>query len=287
MAGCPRDAIYSTKMQLKDLVDRKEIAFVGKNVSEMRVREWKPEVVTLDGSGEFFDKVFLCAGCVATTEILMRSLNMESGPILQDNNVFQLPIINLSRHSDKEKDRYFGLTNLLLLLEPKKEGLSLLQVQLYPNVDYLWRTLVPQWAWRILRYPLRWFRDRIMWARVYMDAADSIRYSVEFKNNQLVFREENTPDTGIVAVFIKSLRQVLKGSRYYTLPFKPVLAHTSAHMASTFPYGGSLQKVTRDGEVMPNVHIADSSCFPRSPVISPTLTIMANARRTAIEAVKQ
>ena len=39
-------------------------------------------------------------------------------------------------------------------------------------------------------------------------------------------------------------------------------------------------------EVMPRVHIADSSCFPRSPVISPTLTIMANARRTALEAVR-
>ena len=287
MAGCLRDAIYSTKKQLKEHIDKKEIKFVGKNISKIRVRDNKAEVISEGENGELFDKVFLCAGCVATTDILMRSLKMESGPILQDNNVFQFPIINLSRHSDKQKDQYFGLTNLLLLLEPKREDLPLLQVQLYPNVDYLWRTLVPQWAWKLLRYPLQCFRDRIIWARVYMDAADSIHYSVDFINNQLVFKEKNAPDTNKVTIFMESLRQALRGSRYCLLPFKPILAHTSAHMASTFPYGGDLTDVARDGEVMPNVHIADSTCFPRTPVISPTLTIMANARRTAIEALKQ
>jgi len=287
MAGCLRDAIYSTKNQLKGHINRKEIQFVGKNVSKIQLRDNNPEVILEDGNGELFDKVFLCAGCVATTEILMRSLNMESGPVLQDNNVLQFPIVNLSRHSDKRKDQYFGLTNLLLLLEPKKADLPLLQVQLYPNVDYLWRTLVPLWVWKIVRYPLQWFRDRIIWARVYMDAADSIRYSVDFIDNHLVFKEKNVPDTKKVTIFMESLRQALRGSKYYTLPFKPILAHTSAHMASTFPYGGDLIEVPRDGEVMSNVHIADSTCFPGSPVISPTFTIMANARRTAIEALRQ
>jgi len=71
------------------------------------------------------------------------------------------------------------------------------------------------------------------------------------------------------------------------LPVKPVVSHTSAHLAGTFPYGGDLTPVARDGQVMHGVHIADSSCFPTSPVISPTLTIMANARRTAIEALQK
>ena len=217
----------------------------------------------------------------------MRSLNMSTGHIIQDNVIAQFPILNLSRHSDGRRDEYFGLTNLLLLMAPTSARVSLLQVQLYPNVDYLWRTLVPEWSWKIARYPARWLRDRLIWARAYMNAAASYQYLVGLENDQLVFTEEKAPDRDAIAQCVANLRQALRGSAFYLVPFKPVVAHTSAHLAGTFPYGGDLTPVTRDGEVMPDVHIADSSCFPTSPVISPTLTIMANARRTAIEALQE
>lgn len=251
------------------------------------MREERPEVMAADGYSESFDKVFLCAGCVSTTEILMRSLDLRTGPTLQDNVIYQFPIINLTRHSDRNKNEYFGLTNMILLLEPKRPDLPFLQVQLYPNVDYLWRTLIPRWPWNIVRYPLKFFRDRILWARVYMKATDSYLYRIHFKDDTLVFEEEKTPERRHATLFMDCLRQAMKGIRYYLLPLNPVLAHTSAHLAGTFPYGGGVVPVQRDGEVMPNVHIADSSCFPESPVISPTLTIMANARRTAFEALRE
>lgn len=287
MAGCLRDSIYSSRNTLKKYIDRREIRLVPKNVKEIRMKDNKPEVLAADGYTESFDKVFLCAGCASTTEILMRSLKIETGPVMQDNVVYQLPVINLSRHGDLKKDEYFGLTNLVFLLEPKSAQIPFLQVQFYPNVDYLLRTLVPQWSWDIARYPWKWLRDRILWARVYMDTSDSYRYLVSLQDDKLVFREENIPDRKYLVLFTENLRQVLRGSMYYMPPVKPVLAHTSAHLASTFPYGDGLVHVARDGEVMPHVHIADSSCFPESPVISLTLTIMANARRTAMEAVQK
>lgn len=286
MVGCLRDSIYSTRKTLKQRIERGSVDFVARNVSSVHVRDGKPEVRSNDGSTRRFDKVFLCAGCVPTTEIVMRSLGIEAGPILEDNCIYQFPLVNLSRHSDRRKDEYFALTNLLLLLEPKRSDLPLLQMHLYPNVDYLWRTLSPRWAWRILRHPVRWIRDRLIWARVYMDAEESNRYSLFLEDDRLVFDEMGTPDATNVARCVASLRQALRGSGFYVLPFKPGLAHTSAHVAGTLPYGGGAVPVARDGEVMPHVHIADSACFPKSPVISPTLTIMANARRTALEAIQ-
>lgn len=287
MVGCVRDSIYSARSTLKQAIDRGAIRFVPSAVRSIRPNRDGPEVCSLDGKTESFSKVFLCSGCVATTEILMRSLNMSTGPVLQDNSIAQFPILNLSRHSDGRRDEYFGLTNLLLLMAPTNARVSLLQVQLYPNVDYLWRTLVPGWSWKIARHPVRWFRDRLIWARAYMDAAASHQYLVTLENDRVVFTEKNRPGKDAFARCVSSLRQALRGSAFHLLPVKPVVAHTSAHLAGTFPYGGDLAPVGRDGQVMPGVHIADSSCFPTSPVISPTLTIMANARRTAIEALQK
>jgi ferredoxin len=287
MAGCLRDSIYSSKNTLKKYIERKEIRFVRRNIKEIRVKDNRPEVHPLNGSSELFDKVFLCAGCVSTTEILMRSLHLTTRPVMQDNVIYQLPIINVSGHADRKKDEYFGLTNLFFLLEPKSVHAPFLQVQFYPNVDYLLRTLIPQWSWNLVRYPWKWLRDRVLWARVYMDTSDSFRYLLSLQDDQLVFQEENVPDKTNLTLFKENLRQVLRGSGYFMLPFEPVLAHTSAHLACTFPYGSGTVRVERDGEVMTNVHIADSTCFPESPVISPTLTIMANARRTAVEAVEK
>jgi ferredoxin len=284
MAGCPRDSIYSSRPMLRKYIEQKAIQFVGKNIRKIDIRDNKPAVWAEDGKEESFDRVFLCAGCVSTTEIVMRSLSIRTGPVLQDNAIYQFPILNMSRHADKDKNEYFGLTNLMLLLEPKKEELPFLQAQLYPSVDYFWRTLVPRWSWNIVRYPLQWLRDRVLWVRVYMDAEDSCRYVVSLDNDHVIFKEEGVPDRRHLTVFMHNLRQALKGSMYFLIPVRPGLAHTSAHLSSTFPYGGDMINVSRDGEIMPHVHIADSTCFPESPVISPTLTIMANARRTAMEA---
>jgi choline dehydrogenase-like flavoprotein len=286
MVGCIRDSIYTARSTLGRYVERTTIDFVGRNVDSVRPRGDKVELRLADGSSRTFSRVFLCAGCVSTTEILMRSLGLEEGPVLQDNLLYQFPILNLSRYTDANKDKYFGLTNLVLLLEPQAPGLPLLQIQIYPNADYLWRTLVPRWFWGVARHPVRWSRDRLMWARAYMDSADSYRYPAALEGGRIVFREEGTPSRTRLRPCIDSLRKALRGSRCYLAPFPPVAAPTSAHLAGTFPYGEAVVPVSRDGEVMPRVHIADSSCFPRSPVISPTLTIMANARRTALEAVR-
>jgi len=285
MAGCVRDSIYSARSTLRRAIAAGTVDFVGQNVTSIRSRESRPEVRCENGDTRSFDRVFLCAGCVATTEILMRSLEMRTGPILQDNCIYQFPIVNLSEHSDPRKEEYFGLTNLLLLMEPKLPELSLVQIQFYPNVDYLWRTLFPRWCWGLLRHPVRWLRDRTIWARAYTDAGDSYRYSMRLDDDRLVFSEAATPDATNVVRWRGSLRQALRGSKCYVFPFQPVLAHTSAHLAGSFPYGGGPVTVARDGEVMPSVHIADSSCFPKSPVIAPTMTIMANARRTLLEAL--
>ena len=61
---------------------------------------------------------------------------------------------------------------------------------------------------------------------------------------------------------------------------------SSAHYGATIPYGGNTVKVPPNGEVMRNLYLCDSACFPDLPAVSPTFTIMANAHRTAVEAIR-
>ena len=68
-------------------------------------------------------------------------------------------------------------------------------------------------------------------------------------------------------------------------PGPPIWAGTSAHLAGTLPYGRGVFDVRRDGEVLPGVHVCDSSCFPEAVAVSPTFTVMANASRTVTEAL--
>ncbi len=60
-------------------------------------------------------------------------------------------------------------------------------------------------------------------------------------------------------------------------------ASSSIHYAGGFQTGVADVHAGKNGEIMPRVHLIDSSIFPASPAQPLTFTIMANAMRIVSE----
>jgi choline dehydrogenase-like flavoprotein len=284
MAGCFRDAVYRADHSLDGL--GKSLTM---NIRQDKVLSYRNQVngvvLSLANSvSEIFDRVYLCAGVLGTAEIVMRSRDVQPNPRMQDNAIFQFPVLNLSSASDNAKDAYFGLSNLLIDIKDQADPTHSVKIQCYPNSDYLWRAMLPAWSWWLAKWPVSWSRDRLIWARLYLHGNVSPHFSVGWGENKLDLIQQSEANMNVLHKSLTTFKKTLKGSSYIVPPVKPVLATTSAHLAGTFPYASSTYANTlaANSELDENVFVCDASCFPSSPTASPTLTIMANARRVAL-----
>lgn len=290
MSGCVFGSVYCAAETLQSLQATLASQTITGRVVSLETNPLQIQVAGDDGeihSHGGFDRIFLCAGAPGTTGILMRSMQLQRGPTLIDNAVFQVPIINYGAgQADLDKKHYLSLSNLIFSCQPRTTGRFNAQVQIYPNFDYLWRSAIPEPLWHLAQKPVQVSRDRILWARIYLYGCESFRYNANLDSHgELFFTLKEGPVRGDLHQLMNSLRSVINRNGFHMIPIKPVLSKTSSHLAGTFPYGGDLVKVSRNGEVMPGVHICDSTCFPDSPAVSPTFTIMANALRTVDEAL--
>lgn len=288
MAGCFTGAVYCAADSLRPWIDGGRVRYVRGEVWRFDPAGGALAVRRDDGGEERFagfDRILLAAGTPGTTAIVMRSLGIAEGPVLLDNAIFQFPILNLGGPGDADKARYFSLTSLILRLDPHP-GTPYLpaQLQLYPNFDYLWRSAVPEPLWPLAAPLSNLVRDRLLWGRLYLHSELSHAYRARLDGDgRLGFSQLRGPRRDALPPLLAELRAALKGSGYWIPPVPPSAAATSSHLAGTLPYGGGIA-VSDAGEVAPGVYICDASCFPTGPAASPTLTIMANARRTALAA---
>jgi len=233
-----------------------------------------------------FSKIFLCAGCPGTTEIVMRSQGLDEVSEMADNAVYVFPIIYKGLKSAKDRhDSYLSLSNLIFGCIPFAEDNSFAQVQVYPNFDYLWRYNIPPRLWRLFRPLSGILRRRLFWGRLYVNGKDSPSYKACLKDDSMVFETAGSANEKCVPALMSSIRKAVNREGFW-IPFsKPILQKINSHYASTLPYGGKVVDVPSSGEIMPNVYLCDSACFPDLPAVSLTFTIMANACRTAAGAM--
>lgn len=289
MAGCVMDSVYNARTSVEQFIEEMDIKYVRGKVLRLST-ESSAVMVEADAGGrtsKLFDKVFLCAGCVATTEIVMRSLGLKSGPVLTDNTIFQFPILNYGLgQSDADRQRYFSLSSLIFACQPRSAEKYASQVQLYPNFDYLWRNCMPESMWPAAKPLVSLFRDRLIWGRMYLHGKLSDRYLLALnETGELTFQRVQKADADAAKGILESIKSVVNHDGFHVLPVKLIQSMSSSHLAGTLPYGGGIVPLATSGEVMPNTFICDSACFPSSPAGSPTFTIMANASRTTTEAL--
>ncbi|MBV9216497.1 MAG: hypothetical protein JO053_09990 [Acidobacteria bacterium] len=289
MYGCFRSAIYdATKTVGAFRASGFVKSFVAERVRKVSSKDRSVTVETEKGRHNGFDKLFLAAGCFGTSEILMRSTGLSKGITVKDNNSYVFPIFYFGGGLPKDDhSKYISITNTVLGIVPKDEKGVYAHVHISPFADYYWRYYFPVGAWRYLSRGASIFKARMILAKMYFptEVSKSYALSLDVSDKLLVDKLDYGPSDQYAKAVLKHLRRVVSGNGFILPPLKLVRMSTSSHYVGAFPYAGTDVSVARSGEVMPNVHIADSSVFPESPAQTLTFTIMANAARTATEAV--
>jgi len=289
LAGCFTDAIYSTNYTIQ------------KYLKDFRVKTVLGKVIKVDSNGgklwvkkndkieEYtgFSKIYLAAGCPNTTEIVMRSTGISEVELMADNAVYVFPIIYFGLVSPKYfNEPYLSLCNLIWAVVPDNKDLYMAQVSIYTNFDYMWRYNIPNGLWKWLFRPLVAIsRNHIFWARLFVHGNDSQAYSIRLIDDELKFDYARYASNNCISEMMKSLGKAVNRNGFYIPPIPALLQKANSHYAATLPVDGKFLNVSKNGQIMSNVYICDSSIFPELPAVSLTFTIMANACRIATETV--
>lgn len=285
MNGCSANAIYSARQS----VDSYEADGLIKSWVTGKALSIDPGkrsiLVRGDGQDEFigtFDKIYVCAGCVGSTEIVMRSLGLREGPVMIDNSVYTFPILSLKGHSPAAgDDRYFSLTNLLIGCVAAADQHLIATIQVYPSFDHLWRYFTPVGLWDRAAGLGRFLRRHALIARLYLHSEHSQRYGFRLDETgrlKLHLHKKSVPLRQVEGLWA-FIRESVNRQGFHIPNLPPIKHASSTHYAGALPYGGDIVPVSNVGEVMPGVYLCDSAVFPDSPALPPTFTIMANACR--------
>ena len=290
MAGCFRDAVYSSRTTIRTyLRQTPNIRLVKGEVRSIRPPgqiTFRPEGKEGDEILSGFARIFVCAGCVGSSEIILRSAGISEQLTLSTNSVITFPILNLGAGADRcDRSRYLALSNLIMACIPDSDRDPYAQLQVYPNADYIYRAFLSGPAWKIARPFVGMLRSRLHWGRLFIHGDRSQKYRLSLHGSHPVIEEDATIDNGHVDRLMTNLRCVLNTRGFWVPAIKPLVQKCSAHYGATLPFGNSLLELPASGEIFPGTYLCDSSCFPDLPAVSPTFTIMANARRIALEAV--
>jgi len=285
MAGCFKDAIYSSRMTIEKYLQDARVKYVQAKVKRINQKGGSLEIETDQGLEFGFSKVFLGAGCLHSTEIVIRSLELKQRLFMADNAVYAFPIFYFGRKLSQD-DLYLSLCNLIFGCIPQKENEHFAQVQVYPNFDYLWRYNLSSKLWPIFKRLSSFLRPHLFFGRLYLHSDYSQGYSVELKDDQLILDKVKEAESGQrIKTLMSSIRQVVNHQGFYIPPIPPLRQRVNTHYTSTLSFNNDSVKVSSLGEVMPHVYLCDSAVFPDSPAINPGFTIMANAYRIVDQVV--
>ena len=282
MTGCGVEAIYNAGTEIERLV---QAGRIGKLVRGMVSSiDLAARAVRLKGDSDpqSFDRVYLAAGCIGTTEIVMRSLGLDEGPIMADNSVYTFPILYLGKAIiDPEPRRYFGLSNTAIVCAPQAVDRPSAFIQIYPVFDHLWRYYVPVRFWRVFAPMVARLRGRLLIARVYLHSSQSPTYGFRLRGGSPLEIAPLRPALPMdrSGGLWPAIRSAVTRSGFFIPPLRPVRQGTSSHYAGSLPLGGQI--TAPDGRIADAVHVCDAAGFVDSPALSPTLTIIANAARIA------
>ncbi|HEU5055257.1 MAG TPA: hypothetical protein VFU21_01975, partial [Kofleriaceae bacterium] len=252
MLGCPRGAIWSAGVALEGY-QRDGLV---RSYVRGRVAAWggRHLLIERDGTEERagpFDRIFVAAGCIGSTEIVMRSLGIEEGPRLLDNTVMSFPILYSGPVPQGGGPGYFSLCNASLAGVPRDPAGSVAQVSIYPSFDHLWRYYTPAPMWSLLSGAWRFGRWRLLLGRVFLAGASNRSFSFRLRGGRLSIQPDPEPDVRAAAgSFMRSLRAAVNHNGFFLPPVPPGGHATSSHYASTFPYGSQVVP-DRSGRVAP------------------------------------
>jgi choline dehydrogenase-like flavoprotein len=305
MYGCPYDYIYRSTNTLAQFEREPNFTYqpgvlvtsVRESVEEVELSGYERSTrqpLTWRGS-----RVFLAAGAIATTQLLLRSLAAWDQPVwLKDSQYFLVPFMLFRKVKGAAQERSHGLSQIFVELFEEAGGVRA-HVQLYSNSDLVSRAVAG--AFGPLRRPLgflvRDLQERLLVAQGFLHSKNSSRIAVTLKKepgsglDRLELRAEVNPATK--ALVRQVVFKLLKHSRLIgAAPVPPLLKvpepGRSFHSGGSFPMSATPRGFQTDLLGRPpgwaRVHAVDATVFPSVPATTITFSVMANAHRIGWEA---
>jgi choline dehydrogenase-like flavoprotein len=275
LAGCYRQALFSSSSERSRQQWPNSLSFRQGLVRDIDLEKLQLRYIDQGQrkTSPGYDRIFLAAGCIQSSAIIMRSLGLDSPVQLYDNAVVQFPILYTGPLPEAEAD-YFALSQLLINCRNSGN-----QIQLYPFADHLLRSAVPEWSWPRLQPIATYLRRRLIIARLYLHSNQSHRYSLQRQQDEITMHKDREPKLYAARDDISALGRQLRSAGFRVLGALKVGTSTSSHFASSIATSAGIPAAS--GQLANGIYCCDGAMFPESPATSPTFTIMANAARIA------
>lgn len=307
LAGCVKGAIYNASDDLDRLIAAGRVDYRGgvlvRTVAELEDRV-DVSLVSADGASHerlSFERVFVAAGAVNSTRILLASLGLFDTPLqLRHSPKFVVPFLRLPSHPLAWPD---ANTLAALFLECRFPGVSShwLHVQISVLSDMVLTALgaYRNDAWTLRGRLAKPLLRRLMVALCGLHSNEAEPISVLLRGSsggrEPVLELRAPADDGQLAATIRraAARLARKGLSFRSLFLTPFVASGASALGNH--YGGTLPMRARPRHPfetdllgrpagLTRTHVVDASVLPSVPATTLALTIMANARRIGDQA---
>jgi len=294
--GCPRDLIYSTRKSLKSLVSQGKVIYqCGVSVRSIEERNDHLEIRAIGPNGSSYSfagrRVFLAAGVLNSTAILLRSQNQFDRPvIIKDSQYFIFPLLQFAAAKGVVKERLHTLCQVFLEISDARISNHLIHLQIYSYNDHMAAMLDRKLGPLKVLFPRESLLGHLLLTQAYLHSDDSpsIKATLRQGGGSDALHLEpigNAQTKGKIARVLNKLRR-LSGAMGAT-PFDPLLQITEPgrgfHSGGSFPMAeapgpGQTDRLGRPYG-MTRCHVVDATIFPSIPAPTITFTVMANAYR--------
>lgn len=305
MYGCPYGYIYSSAHTLPRLMAQPQFRYEP-NVVVTSVREqgssavvagYDPRTrvpVVREGT-----RVFLAAGAIATTGILLRSLEAYDRPaVLKDSQYFLLPLALTRRIKGASREWLHALSQVFLEIVDPATCRRSVHIQVYSNNDLIGQAVRKTFGplAGALEFLARNLEDRLLIAQGFLHSDHSSQIEVRLKQTG----DKGTERLELTGVAVPESRRIVHrlvrkllrhapqmGAAALPMMLKIAEPGRGFHTGGSFPMAAKPQGFETDilGRVpgWQRVHAVDSTIFPSIPATTITFSVMANAHRIGWE----
>lgn len=300
--GCPLGAIWSSEQALAELQSRWRVRYLpGRYVERIEESPAGTKVTLRTASGldeVAADRVFVGAGALPTTRLMLRSLDAAGAPVeLCDSQYYTFPLIRAKGSPVSVETQGNTLAQAFIEVNGDGDPRDSAHLQVYGFNDLMLREVAamiripPGAAARLLRPAL----SRILFCQGYLhsDRSRAIRAVLDGDGPEAPLR---LSPLGSAEPVKRNVRTVVgrvgrSSPALRAMPLRPLLRiwepGRGIHTGGSFPMRARPTGLECDLLGRPaglrRIHLVDSSVFPTIPPTTITYTVMANAQRIAAE----
>ncbi|SFR96675.1 GMC oxidoreductase [Granulicella pectinivorans] len=304
MYGCPYGLLYSSAQTVDELKEHPNFRYMP-GYTVQRVDETDEGVsvnaVLSDGRTQILqgDRAFLAAGVIASTAIVLRSIEAYDKPVtFRDSHYFMMPMLSLRGAPGFERGHLQTMSQIFLEIMDDRVSRYSTHLQIYTYSDLFEQpihTMLGMLGPLARLFPWKAVLSRLTIVQAFMHSSDSPGFTGilerDGESDRLRLIAEERPET---TSLVKTLLKKLSAIRGLTgmIPVGPMMERGEPgrgfHTGGTFPMAHEPKGFESDLLGRPaglkRVHVVDSSVLPSIAGTTITYTVMANAHRIGTHA---